>query len=58
MPNDNFLAGHWAVYTKQEVAALGGFQVNVSRPVPSAKGEAIAMIWEDGISLIYWTAQV
>jgi hypothetical protein len=54
MPKDNFLAPHWAVYTKQEVAALGAFQTNVPHPVPSAKGEAIAMIWEDGISLIYW----
>jgi len=54
MPEDKFLAPQWAVYTKQEVAALGAFQSNVPRPVPSVKGEAIAMIWEDGISLIYW----
>lgn len=54
MPQDRFLAQQWAVYTKQEVAALGAFQSNVPRPVPSVKGEAIAMIWEDGISLIYW----
>jgi hypothetical protein len=54
MPQDKFLAPQWAVYTKQEAAALGSFQNNVPRPVPSVKGEAIAMIWEDGISLIYW----
>jgi hypothetical protein len=54
MPQDNFLAPQWAVYTKQEVTALGAFQSNVPRPVPPVKGEAIAMIWEDGISLIYW----
>jgi hypothetical protein len=27
---------------------------NVPKPVPDVKTEAIAMIWEDGISLIYW----
>ena len=54
MPKDNFLGPQWAVYTKQEVAALGAFQSNVPRPVPPVKGEAIAMIWEDGISLIFW----
>jgi hypothetical protein len=54
MPQDKFLAPHWAVHTKQEVAALGVFQSNVPRPVPAVKSEAIAMIWEDGISLIYW----
>ena len=54
MEQDRFLAPQWAVYTKQDVTALGAFQVNVPRPVPTVKGEAIAMIWEDGISLIYW----
>lgn len=54
MPQDNFLAPQWAVYTKQEVTALAAFQSNVPRPVSSVKGEAIAMIWEDGTSLIYW----
>jgi hypothetical protein len=54
MPQDNFLAPQWAVYTKQEVKALGAFRSNVPHPVPSVKAEAIAMIWEDGISLIYW----
>ena len=54
MPQDKFLAQQWAIYTRQEIAALGAFKSNVPRPVPSVKGEAIAMIWEDGISLIYW----
>jgi hypothetical protein len=54
MPQDNFLAPQWAVYAKQEVTALAAFQSNVPRPVPTVKGESIAMIWEDGISLIYW----
>ena len=54
MPDDNFLAPHWEVMTKKEVAELKDFQSNVPKPVPSTRGEAIAMIWEDGISLIYW----
>jgi len=54
MPEDNFLAPHWEVITKREVVDLKAFQNNVPKPVPSTKGEAIAMIWEDGISLIYW----
>jgi hypothetical protein len=54
MPDDNFLAPYWNVYTKQDIAELKAFQSNVPRPIPSAKGEAIALIWEDGISLIYW----
>ncbi|HBY62379.1 MAG TPA: hypothetical protein DEH78_21355 [Solibacterales bacterium] len=54
MPQDKSLAQQWAVHTKREVAALGAFRSNVPRPVPSVKGEAIAMIWEYGISLIYW----
>jgi hypothetical protein len=54
MPQDNFLAPQWAVYGKQEVSALAAFQSNVPRPVPAVRGESIAMIWEDGISLIYW----
>jgi hypothetical protein len=51
---DRFFARHWAVYTKREVLALGAFQSNVPRPLPRIKGEATAMIREDGISLIYW----
>ena len=37
MPGDNFLAPQWAVYTKQDVAALGAFQSNVPRPVPTPR---------------------
>jgi hypothetical protein len=54
MPQDRFIAPNWAVYTREDVTALKAFQSNVPRPVPSVKGESIAMIWEDGISLIYW----
>jgi hypothetical protein len=55
MPDDNFLASNWQVYTKKDVEDLkemGG--VNAPWPVPKVKGESIAMIWEDGIALIYW----
>ncbi len=54
MPHDNFLAPQWVVLTKEEVAALAPFESNAPHPVPVVKGEAIAMIWEDGICLIYW----
>jgi hypothetical protein len=54
MPRDAFLAPQWEVFTKQDVAGLRAFQSNVPRPVPVVKSESIAMIWEDGISLIYW----
>lgn len=57
MPRDRFLAPNWAVYSKREVTALGAFQSNVPHPVPLVKGESIAMIWEDGISLIYWNGK-
>jgi hypothetical protein len=53
MPDDNFLAPYWEVYTKEEVVELGKWIHNVPDPV-SPKGESIALIWEDGISLIYW----
>jgi hypothetical protein len=54
MDEDRFLAPHWVVLTQQEVKKLGAMQSNVPRPLPAPKGEAIAMIREDGISLIYW----
>lgn len=54
MEGDVFLAPQWEVFTVADVAELRRFRSNVPRPVPSVKGEAIAMIWEDGISLIYW----
>lgn len=54
MERDAFLAPRWEVFTKEAVGGLQRFQSNVPRPVSSVKAEAIAMIWEDGISLIYW----
>jgi hypothetical protein len=54
MPHDNFLASQWEVFTKEDVTALGAFQSNVPHSAPATRGEAVAMIWEDGISLIYW----
>jgi hypothetical protein len=55
LPDDSFLATYWKVYTEQDITELAAWTHNVPHPVPSIKGrEAIAMIWEDGISLIYW----
>jgi hypothetical protein len=54
MPGDNFVAPHWAVLTHSEIVELTKFSSNVPKPIPEAKGEGIAMVWEDGISVIYW----
>lgn len=53
-PEDRFLAPHWEVLTKREAAELTAWSHNVPPPIPAAKGESIAMVWEDGICLIYW----
>jgi hypothetical protein len=57
MPGDNFVAPHWQVLTREETKALGKFATTVPNPLPALKGETIAMIWEDGISLIYWDGE-
>jgi len=54
MPDDNFVAPHWQVYTKQETYALRLYRNGKLIPASAPKGETIAMIWEDGICLIYW----
>ena len=54
MPDDNFVAPNWQVLNKAEVASLAKFSMNVPHPVPRTAGEAVALIWEDGIALIYW----
>ena len=57
MPADNFVAPHWQVLTREETKSLGKFATTVPNPLPAPKGETIAMIWEDGISLIYWDGE-
>lgn len=54
MPGDNLLAPNWMIYSKAETHELGRWKHNVPDPPPRILGESIAMIWEDGISLIYW----
>jgi hypothetical protein len=54
MADDNFFAPSWMVYTRAEVNDLTKYTSNVPQAVPASRGEAIAMVWEDGISLIYW----
>lgn len=53
MPNDNFVSSQWEVFSKKEVADLhksvNGRRIQVAFP----RGDSIAMIWEDGICLIY-----
>jgi len=55
MPNDNFVAPNWMVYSMAETRALAVFKGGGVPAVPAKlPGETIAMIWEDGIALIYW----
>jgi hypothetical protein len=55
MPNDNFIAPNWMVYSTAETRALAVFKgINVPAVPARLLGETIAMIWEDGIALIYW----
>jgi len=55
MPGDRFVAPTWMVYSKQETLSLRNWKVNVPSPIPPIRGETIALIWEDGIALLYWT---
>jgi hypothetical protein len=57
MPNDNFTSSNWEVFSKTDVANLRHFKTNGPNPVPKTAGEAVAMIWEDGIALIYWNGR-
>jgi len=50
MPDDNFVAPHWEVATRQEILAFR----KTNQDVPTPSGESILMIWEDGIHYIYW----
>jgi len=55
MPGDNFFAPNWEVYSIAETSALRQWNgVNAAVPPRKILGESIAMIWEDGISIIYW----
>ena len=54
MPGDSFVASNWAVFSRTEIVELTKWSSNVPKPIKDAKGEAIGMIWEDGIALIYW----
>jgi hypothetical protein len=54
MPNDNSVAPNWEIFTKADIANLKRFDINVPNPLPKTAGEAVAMIWEDGLALIYW----
>lgn len=52
--NDNFMAPHWRVMGKKEAATLYNYDGDKPVKVASPKGDSIAMLWEDGICLIYW----
>jgi|GEM_PF-5580291 len=54
-PDDNFMSSNWDVFTKEEAQTVRKYNSKgISVPVAHPKGESIAMIWEDGICLIYW----
>jgi hypothetical protein len=57
MPRDLFFAPNWAAYSRPETLALGRYTSAVPHPLPTIRGETIAMIFEDGIALIYWDGQ-
>jgi len=54
MAEDRFVAPYWDVMSKERVRGMREEKANVPNPVPDPRGESIAMIWEDGIALIYW----
>ena len=54
LQDDNFVSRNWAVYTPIQTRELTAWKGNVPLPLPPVFGETIAMIWEDGIALIYW----
>jgi hypothetical protein len=54
MPHDNFVAPKWEVYTKEQALELGDAEHDAPERMASPRGDSIAMIWEDGVCLIYW----
>lgn len=54
MSNDNFFAPEWEVFTREGARESLKASHTVPNPAPDPKGEAIAMVWEDGCPLIYW----
>jgi hypothetical protein len=54
MPRDLFFAPNWLMFSKSEISDLQKSEHGVPRPLPPIRGEMIAMVWEDGICLIYW----
>jgi len=53
LPDDNFVAQDWLVYSKAETLALKRYSFK-NRSMPTLYGETIAMIFENGITFIYW----
>jgi hypothetical protein len=56
MPNDNFVSSQWEVFSKKEASQVYKFIKSHRVQVAYPKGDSIAMIWEDGICLIFWEA--
>jgi len=54
MPGDNFVAPHWEVFTREETRKISTYNPVAPKEAKKPKGESIAMIWEDGISIIFW----
>ena len=54
MPDDNFFAPTWMVYTKSEATEIGKYSANEPKKLPTIRGEVLVMWWEDGMSAIYW----
>jgi hypothetical protein len=54
MPHDNFVAPKWKIYMKEQALELRDPEKDPPAQVASPQGDSIAMIWEDGVCLIYW----
>jgi hypothetical protein len=54
MPNDNFVAPEWRLYSKEEAAQVHSIDGPVGQKAAIPMGDSVAMIWEDGVCVIYW----
>jgi hypothetical protein len=56
MPDDIYFAPSWMVYSKAEVTEAIQYSSGPA-PIGRIEGEAIAIVWEDGLALVYWNGK-
>lgn len=54
---DNFIAPNWEVLSTVQTRRLTAFTSNVPKPLTDQRGEAIAMIFEDAVELVFWNGR-